>query len=62
MLTCCGCLANPEQTQILTPCQLHDQWARATYAPKAWGGDAPLSETQRAFVAARQRAAAQAPR
>lgn len=32
MLTACGCVANPEQTQILTPCQLHDQWARATYA------------------------------
>jgi len=27
MLTCCGCVANAEQTEIVTPCQLHAQWA-----------------------------------
>ena len=40
MLTCCGCVANAEQTQILTPCQLHAAWAK-TYAAQTWGDDDP---------------------
>jgi len=28
MLTCCGCIANKEQTEIITPCVLHELWRR----------------------------------
>jgi hypothetical protein len=27
----CACVADRDETTILRPCGLHDQWARATY-------------------------------
>jgi len=41
MLTGCGCVANAEQTQILRPCQWHDDWGRATYGLKLLGPRKP---------------------